>query len=200
MTDSAQYVVPGLCDDSFERGNVPLTKEEIRCLTLSKLRLQEESNLLDIGAGSGGLAVEAALLVKGGWVWAVEKNIEALNLIRANCRRFKAENVTIIEGEAPSALKGLDQTFDRIFVGGSGGRLAEIIAGCRELLVPGGIIVINCIMLETLSAGLSLLRDEDFTNIQYIQAAIFRSRELGGGTVLQPLNPVYIISAVRGTA
>jgi cobalt-precorrin-6B (C15)-methyltransferase len=198
VNDSAKYVVPGLSDESFERGNVPLTKEEIRCLTLSKLRLQEESHLLDIGAGSGGLAVEAALLAKGGQVWAVERNTEALNLIRANCRRFKVENVTIIEGEAPSALEELDQTFDRIVVGGSGGRLEEIIARCRELLVPGGIIVINCIMLETLFSGLGLLKDEVFTNIQYIQAAISRSRELGGGTVLQPLNPVFIISALRG--
>lgn len=199
MTEPGKFVVPGLCDDSFERGNVPLTKEEIRCLTLSKLRLQDESQLLDIGAGSGGLAVEAALLATNGRVWAVERNSEALELIRANCRRFKVKNVTIVEGEAPSALAELNQTFDRIVIGGSGGRLTEIIARCRELLVPGGIIVINCIMLETLAAGLGLLKEEAFTDIQYIQAAISRSRQLSGGTVLQPLNPVYIISAVRGT-
>lgn len=199
MSEKRRLLTPGLADEDFVRGDVPFTKQEIRCLTLCKLQLEESSRVLDIGAGSGGLAIECARLLKGGGVWAVERDPRALQLVRANCSRFAVDNMTIIEGEAPAALKGLER-FDRVIIGGSGGRLAEIIARCRELLVPGGIIVINCIMLETLSAGLGLLKDEAFTNIKYIQAAISRSRELGGGTVLQPLNPVYIISAVRGRA
>lgn len=197
MDELQKMVVPGLPDELFVRGDVPLTKEEIRCLTLSRLRLTAQSRVLDIGAGSGGLTIECARLLQVGRVWAVERDPRALQLVRANCRRFNVDNVTIIEGEAPAALKGLEG-FDRVVIGGSGGMLREIIARCRELLVPGGIVVINCIMLETLSAGLGLLKEEAFTNIEYIQAVISRSRQLGDGTALQPLNPVFIISALRG--
>jgi cobalt-precorrin-6B (C15)-methyltransferase len=197
MVDFKKSVVPGLPDELFERGKVPLTKEEIRCLTLSKLRLEAASRVLDIGAGSGGLTVECALLLKCGRVWAVERDAEALGIIRANCSRFGLDNVTVVEGEAPGALEGLEQ-FDRIVVGGSGGKMNEIIARAKELLLPGGIVVINCILLESLYESLRALKEHGFSNINYLQAAIARSRELGGGTVLQPLNPVFIVSASKG--
>jgi cobalt-precorrin-6B (C15)-methyltransferase len=197
MVDYSKSVVPGLPDELFERGNVPLTKEEIRCLTLSKLRLEAANRVLDIGAGSGGLTVECALLLKSGRVWAVERDAEALGIIRANCSRFGLDNVTVIEGEAPGALEGLEQ-FDRIIVGGSGGKMNEIIARVKELLLPDGIVVINCILLESLYESLRALKEHGFSNINYLQAAIARSRELGGGTVLQPLNPVFIVSASKG--
>ena len=199
MVDYSKSVVPGLPDELFERGSVPLTKEEIRCLTLSKLRLEAGNRVLDIGAGSGGLTVECALLLKSGRVWAVERDAEALGLIRANCSRFGLDNVTVIEGEAPGALEGLEQ-FDRIIVGGSGGKMNEIIARAKELLLPGGIVVINCILLESLYESLRSLKEHGFINTHYLQAVIARSRELGGGTVLQPLNPVFIVSASKGAA
>ncbi len=197
MNKFQNMVVPGLPDGLFLRGNIPLSKEEIRCLTLSKLRLIEVSRVLDIGAGSGGLSIECARLLKGGQVWAVERDPEALALIRSNCRRFAVDNVEVIEGEAPAVLEGLEN-YDRIVIGGSGGKMGDIIARAAELLVPAGIIVINCILMESLFTALHCLKEESFQDIQYLQVVINRSKTMGGGTFLQPLNPIFIISAAKG--
>mgnify|MGYP001096074456 CR=1 FL=1 len=224
--DRAKRIVPGLSDEDFERGDVPLTKEEIRCLTLSKLKLEEGNRVLDIGAGSGGLTVECALLlggegvdveedkeskndryikgcsvkdrvIKSGEVMAVERDPEAAALVRVNLERFNLQNVTVIEGKAPAVLQGLG-SFNRVLIGGSGGSLAEIIDRVYELLVPGGVVVLNCILLQTLAESLDALEKSGFSEISFIQAAISRSRKMGSGTALQPLNPVFIVSAVKG--
>ncbi len=192
-------ITPGLPDEQFIRGDVPLTKEEIRCLTLSKLRLKEGQTVLDVGAGSGGLSIEIALLMPGGMVFAVERDHEAVALIRANLKNFGAGNIVILETSASQALEGNDlpQTLDRVVVGGSGGELDLIIKRGFELLVPGGIMVINCILLETLHDSLQLLGQTGFTEIGFIQASIARSREMGKKRALKPLNPVFIVSAVK---
>ncbi len=221
--DRVKRIVPGLSDEEFERGDVPLTKEEIRCLTLSKLKLEEGNRVLDIGAGSGGLTVECALLlgregigkeeeaeseidrgikdlgIKSGEVLAVECDPEAVALIRTNLERFNLQNVTVIEGKAPAVLQGLG-FFDRVIIGGSGGSLERIIEQVFELLVPGGVVVLNCILLQTLAESLESLEKSGFTDISFIQAAISRSRKMGSGTALQPLNPVFIVSAVKGAS
>ncbi len=186
-------------DEEFERGDVPLTKEEIRCLTLSKLKLKVGNRVLDIGAGSGGLTVECALLRGVGEVVAVERDPDAVALVRANLERFNLHNVTVIEGKAPVVLDGLG-SFDRVIIGGSGGSLEEIIDRVYELLVPGGVVVLNCILLQTLSESLDALEKSGFYDISFIQAAISRSRKMGSGTALQPLNPVFIVSAVKGAS
>jgi cobalt-precorrin-6B (C15)-methyltransferase len=191
------YLVPGIPDEQFLRGEVPLTKSEIRCLTLSSLRLAEGQRVLDIGAGSGGLSIECALLLKKGSVCAVERDLEATRLIKANLAHFGVDNVTLVEGEAPEVLQGLGN-FDRIMIGGSGGNLPAIIKSSEKMLTPGGVLVMNCILFETLSAGLELLKNCSFESVSFIQAAIARSRQIGGGTALQPLNPVFIVSAVKG--
>jgi len=190
-------LTPGLPDEWFERGEVPLTKQEIRCLTLSKLMLEEGQQVLDIGAGSGGLTIECALLMPGGQVWAIERDAQAVKLIRANLKKFGLENVTILEGEAASVLEG-SGSFDRIIIGGSGGELPFIVKKAGSLLNPGGILVLNCILLETLSESLRLLEVNSFTDLQFIQASISRSRKMGSGMALQPLNPVFIVSARKG--
>jgi len=199
MTAGKRYVVPGIPDHLFERGEVPLSKQEIRCLTLSKLRLKEGQAVLDVGAGSGGLTCEMALLMPGGHIYAVERDRKAAKLVRANCEKFGAHNVTVLEESASGALTGreLPRELDRIVVGGSGGELEQIIGRGFELLVPGGIMVINCILLETLQEALQLLEKSGFKEIGFIQASIARSREMGGKRALQPLNPVFIISATR---
>ena len=199
MTIGKRYVVPGIPDHFFERGEVPLSKEEVRCLTLSKLRVREGQAVLDVGAGSGGLTCEMALLMPGGHIYAVERDREAAELVRANCKKFKARNVTVLEESASAALEGsrLPEELDRIVVGGSGGELELIISRGFELLAPGGIMVINCILLETLHDALQLLEKNKFIDINFIQASIARSREMGGKRALQPLNPVFIVSATR---
>lgn len=218
MNGRGRRIVPGLPDEEFVRGDVPLTKEEIRCLTLSRLKLEEGNRVLDIGAGSGGLTVECALLlggggpeikankdserdcaIKDGEVVAVERDPEAAALVRANLENFNLRNVTVIEGNAPAALKGLGP-FDRVIIGGSGGNLEEIIDRVFELLVPGGVVVLNCILLQTLAESLDVLEKKGFSGISFIQAAISRSRKMGSGTALQPLNPVFIVSAAKGAS
>ncbi len=192
-------ITPGLPDKQFIRGEVPLTKEEIRCLTLSKLRLKEGQTVLDVGAGSGGLSIEIALLMPGGTVFAVERDLEATALIRANLKKFGAKNVVILETSASKALEGNDlpKTLDRVVVGGSGKELDLIIKRGFDLLVPEGIMVINCILLETLHDSLNLLEQTGFTDIGFIQASIARSREIGKKRALKPLNPVFIVSAKK---
>lgn len=206
MNKKRRMITPGLADESFVRGDVPLTKQEIRCLTLSRLRLEEGSRVLDIGAGSGGLSIECALLLSGtenpghpgeGAVWAVERNEEALSLIEANIEKFGVDNLNLVRGEAPAALQDLD-SFDRIMIGGSGGNLPAILEQAYRLLVPGGVIVLNCILLQTLAESLVQLEKQGFKEIDFIQASIARARKIGSGTALQPLNPVFIVSAVKG--
>ncbi len=199
MSSFSGYVSAGIPDEQFERGRVPLTKEEIRCLSLSKLKLKKGQTVLDVGAGSGGLSIEAALLMPGGQVFAVEKDKEALALIRANLDKFGVENVTVIEGPASLALQkeNLPQSFDRVIIGGSGGELADIIKRIFALLVPGGLVVINCILLETLQESLCLLEDAGFKEINFIQASIARSQQVGAGNALKPLNPVFVVSAEK---
>jgi len=195
--EEKRYAVPGIPDHFFERSEVPLTKQEIRCLTLSKLKLQEGQTVLDVGSGSGGLSVECALLIPGGRVFAVERDPDAVKVIRANLEKFGVKNVTVLGGAASEVLEGvgLPAQFDRVMIGGSGGELQAIIGRAREMLAPGGVIVINCILLENLQESLQRLEEEGFSEISYIQAAISRSRRIGGKTALQPLNPVFIISA-----
>jgi cobalt-precorrin-6B (C15)-methyltransferase len=195
--DLQQRATPGIPDELFVRGEVPLTKQEIRCLTLCKLQLAAGQRVIDIGAGSGGLSIECALLLKKGSVCAVERDVEAVRLIKANLAHFGVDNVTLVEGEAPEVLQGLGN-FDRIMIGGSGGNLPAIIKSSEKMLNPGGVLVMNCILFETLNAGLEQLKDCSFKSISFIQAAIARSRQIGGGTALQPLNPVFIVSAVKG--
>lgn len=206
MNKKRKLLTPGLADEDFVRGDVPLTKQEIRCLTLCKLKLEEGSRVLDIGAGSGGLSIECALLLGGtensgrpggGEVWAVECNEEALALVEANIKQFGVKNVKVVRGEAPGVLENLD-SFDRIIVGGSGGNLPAILKEAYRLLVPGGVVVLNCILLQTLAESLEQLEKQKFREIDFIQASIARAWKIGGGTALQPLNPVFIVSAMKG--
>ena len=128
---------PGVPDEAFVRGKVPMTKEEIRCVALSKLRLGETSVVYDIGAGTGSVAVEAARMAFRGHVYAVERNPEGLKLIRENQEALRAAGLTVVSGEAPEALEGLPAP-DQVFIGGSGGRLSEILAAVLRKIRASG--------------------------------------------------------------
>lgn len=115
-----------------------MTKEEIRVLTLAKARLGPGMTVYDIGSGTGSVAVEAARLVAPAEVLAVDGNPEACALVRENAHRFGLKNVRVITGMAPAALKGLPPP-DRVFIGGSGGHLEDILADCHQVLRPGAL-------------------------------------------------------------
>ncbi len=188
-----KYNSPGIPDEEFIRGSIPMTKQEIRVLTLAKLRLATSSIVYDIGAGTGSVTVEIARICSTGKVYAFEREEEGVNLIRANCRRFGVTNVEVVGGSAPEALIGLPQA-NAIFVGGSGGKLEEIIKQAKLCLAPGGRVVINAVTWETLTVVEHLLTEQGFADIEIVSLAVTRWLRKGRGRMADALNPVFIIS------
>ncbi len=185
-----------LPDTAYQRGAVPMTKEEVRWLSLLKLRIGQGHRLLDIGAGTGSVTVGAALLASSGTVTAVEKNPEALELIRANAEKAGTQNIKIISGYAPEAMEGLGQ-FDGIFIGGSGGHIAGLIDWCGEHLQPGGRLVLNTVTLENAAEAVKQIKNGMFDEIETVQIAVSRGRNVGKLTLWEAQNPVMILSATR---
>ena len=182
----------GIRDEEFIRGKAPMTKEEVRSVSLSKLKLHQDSICYDVGAGTGSVSVEMALRADQGQVFAVEKKADAVELLYENKRKFAADNLEIIEGEAPEALRQLPVP-THAFIGGSSGNLKEIVALLlhknREVR-----IVINCITLETISEALNVLREYNFQEQDVVQLVASRSKELGRYHLMMGENPIYIIT------
>ena len=191
-----EYVTPGIPDACFVRDGVPLTKEEVRCLTVCKARLKSDSVIFDIGAGTGSLAVEAALQAREGKVYAVEKDPRAAELIAANARQFGAGNLCVVPGEAPGALAGLPFA-DRIIVGGSGGRLKEILAAAAEKLNPGGLVVVNAVTVETLATAVETLKRPAYKEVNVFCLTVARIEKAGQAKVWKGMNPVFLVVGER---
>ena len=187
----------GIKDDAFVRGNVPMTKEEIRILTLVKAQIAPDAVVYDVGAGTGSLSVEAARLAPQGHVYAIEKNPEGITLIKENAARFSTRNLTVIEGAAPAALDGLPP-LDVALIGGSGRRLPEILDIIGTRMHSGGRIVANAITMQTVAACLDYFHAhaEDYT-YEAIQVQISRLERVGPYDMAKALNPIYIITAQR---
>ncbi len=189
----------GISDEEFLRGEVPMTKEEIRSIVLTKLRLKEDAVVYDIGAGTGSVAVEAALRVSGGHVYAIERKEEAQTLLEENQKRFQAENLSIVPGEAPEAIVGLPVP-DCVFIGGSGGRLREILDTILSGLPEGKSVrmVIDVVTLETLSGMVTLLQElastGNMTSDEVLQVSVAKSRPAQSVHIMTGQNPVYIVS------
>ena len=190
------YLPVGLPDELFTRHvgekAVPMTKSEVRAIITSKLRLEENSRLLEIGAGTGSVTIEAALAAHSGRVWALEKNPAALETCCANIARFGLDNITLLEGAAPEAIP--DEVFDRVFIGGSGGNMAEIVARVLRQDAPLR-IVISAITLESVSEALAALKQGGGRNLEIVQAAVARSKPAGSKHLMLGLNPITIIAA-----
>jgi len=188
----------GISDEEFIRGNVPMTKEEVRILTLAKARIKSTDIVLDVGAGTGSLSIEAAFLANKGQVYAIERNEEAINLLKQNMEKFKRGNITVLEGVVPKVFVPIDVQLDVALIGGSGGNLEKILQEIDKRLAIGGRIIINAVTLETLSSSLELLKNR-FKNYKYdvccLQAT--RVRPLGNYSLFDAQNPVYIFVAVK---
>lgn len=190
-------------DEWFIRGNVPMTKSEVRAVSLSKLELTQESVLADIGAGTGSVSVEAALFWGVKSVWAIEKNPEAIELLKQNAARAEAAGsgkIHLLEGEALSLLTDLQlreqfQTEYRLthaFLGGTSGNMKQILKALLSLN-PQMRIVINVIALESVAAAMDALKELSIeAEIVSIQTA--RAKKAGSYHLMQGQNPVYIIS------
>lgn len=186
----------GLPDTTFVRGNIPMTKSEVRAIALSKLRLSSGDTLFDIGAGTGSVAVEAAMLLDTGRVYAIEQKAEGCRLITENARKLGAFNLTCIEGVAPDALQSLPAP-DAAFIGGSGGRLREI----ASLLLdknPQVRLVVAAVTLETIAEAVGLFNELNLPNTETVQVAVSRAEQLGRYHLMAAQNPVYMISGGGG--
>ena len=182
----------GIRDEEFIRGKAPMTKEEVRTVSLSKLRLTADSVCYDVGAGTGSLSIEMALRAHQGQVWAIEKKEDAVELIHRNKVKFAADNLEIVEGLAPEALKDLPAP-THAFIGGSSGNLKEIV----KLLLEKNShvrIVINCITLETVSEALETAKEFGFEENEIVQLGAARSKAIGRYHMMMGENPIYIIT------
>jgi precorrin-6Y C5,15-methyltransferase (decarboxylating) len=185
----------GAPDNWYDHEKGLITKSEIRAITLSKLRLAAGHVLWDLGAGSGSVAVEAALLINKGKIFAVEKNSARIARIKNNKKRFGIGNLKVIQAELPRGLDKLPHP-DRIFIGGGGKQLISIITAAAQCLKPKGVIVINTVLFPNVEAARGTLEKLDF-DTEIIQAQINRSRPMPWAARLEALNPVWIISGFR---
>lgn len=182
---------PGLPDEAFERGDVPMTKQEVRAAVLAKLAVCPEDILWDVGAGTGSVSVELALAAPRGRVYAVECRPEGCALIKANREKFRTRNLVLVEGLAPAALSDLPAP-DAVFIGGSKGSLAAIVDAALDKN-PDARICVSAIALETLSAAVAALTAKGRT-VQVSQIAVSRARAVGGLHLMMAQNPIYLIT------
>lgn len=170
-----------------------MTKREVRVLSIGELALQPQQVIWDIGSGTGAMAIEIARFVPNSKVFAIEKTAAGITLIHKNCDRFAVKNVQVIAGLAPAALANLPAP-DRIFLGGSSGKLAEILAVCRDRLQLNGLLVANFASPEHLHEAMTWLREHRYV-IQLLQVNLARSAPIGSVSRFAPLNPVTILTA-----
>lgn len=190
--DCKDIISYGIEDEVFIRGKVPMTKSEIRSISISKLKLQNDSIVYDIGAGTGSVSIELAMLAENGKVYAIEKKEEAVELIHENKKKFAASNLEIIKGLAPEAMEDLpDPT--HVFIGGSSGNLKEIIEQVLKKNQTAR-IVINAIALETISEIMVLIKQCSFQNVDIVTVSIGKAKVLEEYHMMMGQNPVYIIS------
>ena len=182
---------PGLPDEAFDRGDVPMTKQEVRAAVLAKLAVRPEDILWDVGAGTGSVSVELALAAPRGRVYAVECRPEGCALIKANREKFRTRNLVLVEGLAPAALSDLPAP-DAVFIGGSKGSLAAIVDAALDKN-PDACICVSAIALETLSAAVAALTAKGRT-VQVSQIAVSRAKAVGGLHLMMAQNPIYLIT------
>jgi len=185
----------GMPESAYDHERGVITKSEVRAVTLARLNLMPGQTLWDLGAGSGGVSIEASLLMPGGRIWAVEKNPLRVQQIETNRERYGVGNLEVVQAELPDGLQDLPDP-DRVFIGGGGsslGTLADRV--CRRLPVDG-ILVINTVLVDSLHETLQCLKACGLeTDVAQIQVS--RSRPLAASDRLEALNPVWIIRGRR---
>ena len=191
-----EYVTHGIPDTEFLREKVPMTKEEVRTVSLSKFHLEEDSVCYDVGAGTGSVSIEMASRAWNGKVYAIEKKALAVELLKKNREKFAVKNLEIIEGTAPEALENLEPP-THAFIGGSSGNMETIL---RLLLEknPSVRIVINCIALETVSETLQCLKKLPVKEEEILQISVSKGKSVGNYHMMMGENPIYIISCTGG--
>lgn len=184
-------VTHGIPDSQFIRGNVPMTKEEIRVISVSKLHLVKDAVVYDIGAGTGSVAAECARVAYNGRVYAIEKNNNAASLIEQNKLLHSAFNLEVVNGTAPGILEGLEPP-THVFIGGSSGKLSQIIDSvfAKNSNVR---IVINAVTLETIAEVERIIKEKENLKTDITCVTVSKARALGNYHLMEALNPVWII-------
>ena len=184
----------GLCDDFFIRGKVPMTKEEVRAVSVAKLHLTPEAIVYDIGAGTGSVSVECAIHLKTGEVYAIERKEEATDLIRQNAHKAGTDNLHVITGIAPQALTENELPVPtHVFVGGSSGNLESILDTVYSMN-PQVRIVVNAVTLETQNELLAYIRKHEINAAEIVTIQTSRSETVAGYHMMRGENPVMICS------
>ena len=186
----------GIDDSEFLRGEVPMTKAEVRAVSVAKLALNADSVVWDIGAGTGSVSVECALAAYNGQVFAIEKEADAIELIKQNKLKFKADNLCIVPGIAPDALDGLPAP-THAFIGGSGGNLGSIL---RVLLnrTPDVRIIMNTVTLESQSEAFACAKEYGFEIFEAVSVNISRTKKAGSYNLMAAQNPVTVFVMQKG--
>ena len=191
-------MLPAIPDEQFQRGEVPMTKQEIRVFLMAHAAVAPTDTVWDIGAGTGSLTVEAALHAESGRVFAIDGDAEACGLVGENSRRFGvSERVTVLAQKAPDALTGLPDP-DVVFVGGSGGSLKAILTESARRLRPGGRLLVTAILVETLQETLQFTAGLAGFTVESCGLQVTRVQPLGGRHMLRSLNAVYIVIFRKG--
>lgn len=188
-----QYPLIGIDDDQFASLKKLFTRQEVRAVTLAKLKLQNDQILWDIGAGSGSISIEASNLIPNGKLFAVEKNSQYLPLLKQNLEKFCARNVKPVEADAPDGLDDLPDP-DRVFIGGAGGNLEEIIEQVDRRLKSDGMIVLNAVTLDTLTKSIEALEYHGY-QVEVTCVNVSRTRPLTEYKMFEAHDPVYIVTA-----
>ena len=186
----------GIPDDEFLRGDVPMTKAEVRAVSLAALDLPPDALVYDVGAGTGSVSVECALTAYDGHVWAVEKEADAAELVRRNRVKFRTENLSVVEGTAPDALADLPAP-THAFVGGSSGNLRDILAALLRKN-PDVRIVLNAVTLETQAEAAACAAEFGFAVYETVSVSAARARKLGRYHMMTAQNPVTVVTLAGG--
>lgn len=182
-------------NSEFITGDVPITKEEVRAISINKLNLKDKKTFLDIGAGTGSVSIEVAYNYPNIEVISIECKDKAIDLINQNIEKFNLNNVKVLKGYAPLDI---GKKVDSIFIGGSGPNLKEILEWSRMNLNENGTLVANFIIIDTFYKTLNLLKELGFKNIEATMLNVAKLEKLGKGEYFKPLNPIYIISCKKG--
>jgi cobalt-precorrin-6B (C15)-methyltransferase len=190
------YRTPGIPDELFERAqDIPITKEEVRALVMSKLRLKEDFSVIDVGCGSGSITVELCLQMPSGKVYAIDFDEKATELTRQNLKKFGVE-AEIILAKAQDILPSLPKV-DAVIVGGTWGDTKGVIEASIARLKGGGRILIDTILIETMFAAIATINESNLIDVDITQVTIAKGRKVTTGTMMTARNPIIMISATK---